>query len=229
VPKLLNALEESHFRKKGWVQVTKVIEPKDYRAMRLYAYEAEEKSKKDASDTLYIDNVSMLHRPFWFFYSDKTMWALASDTLNVFEPHFLNDRLTARYSKEEGDRDKERELRENVYDVASVKIIVFLYDVTDENGGISIKNSDNGRLCKPRPRKGDVIILDSNTIHSFGGNYSKETRHDYECFYSSFGVGKNNLYETRFNNERKESKINAKSWHIEKRRQEKLSGDESPE
>lgn len=229
MPKLLNASEESHFRQKGWVHVTKVIEPRDYRAMRLYAHQVEEKSKKDCSDVLYVDKVSMLHRPFWFFYSDKMMWAMASDTLNVFEPHFLNDRLTVRYTKEEVDRNKERGVKEKDYDVASVKIIVFLHDVTDENGGISIKNSDNGRWCKPRPKTGDVICLDSNTVHSFGGNYSKDTRHDYECFYSSFGVGENNLYETRFNNERKESKINAKSWHIEKRRQEELSDDESPE
>lgn len=229
MPRLLNEQEVSHFKSKGWAHVPKVIEPRDYRAMRLYAHQVEQKSKKGVSDILSIDKVSMIHKPFWFFYSDRNMWSMACDVLGVPEPHFLNDRLTVRYTNKGERKDAERRVKEKTYQISSVKIIVFLDHVTDDNGGISIKNSDNGRWCRPRPKTGDVICIDSNTVHSFGNNYSKKDRNDYECFYSSFGVGENNLYETRFYNERKESKINAKSWYIEKRRQEKLSGDESPE
>ena len=76
--------------------------------------------------------------------------------------------------------------------------MLVLDDFTKENGAIKVYNEGWLTLY---PEKGDILLVEGNTLHSSEKNISDYPRRAYLCVYSNKSIGKdfqNGFYYERF-------------------------------
>lgn len=212
----------NHYRQKGWVVKESFID-KDNVIRILYFL----KSVSTANET---KMSSVLRKPLWKFYTSKWMFDEISKLLDTKTPWLFKDVDVKLESKDNFKIDL-RTINEDSNDSTTVSCIMVLKDIKQTRGQLYFKNKDNGRWSAPKLRKGDVIFVDGDTEFESDYNLSEDgtEKRFYICSYSKTKIKYKKYYQRRFYDERKESETNAEGWYLEKKRQEKLSGDESPE
>lgn len=220
-----------HYRLKGWCNLKSALLPKDITNLKYYGGKVV-KEYLDAHGGKPkwrgVHTASMYDKHLWYFYTSGMMLDIAQNLLETQTPWLFNDQLVWKMP-ESGfgfapHTDNNTGVR--IWN-KTINCLVILDDINIENGGLMVRNRDNGNWVSPTLKQGDILCIDGDTEHASGENLSDKTRSTYACVYSKDKLEIPNFYQTRFYNEWKESETNAKSWYLEKERQEKLPVNES--
>jgi ectoine hydroxylase-related dioxygenase (phytanoyl-CoA dioxygenase family) len=230
----------NHYRDKGWVHLKSVLLPRDVTALKYHGRAVSDINRdRIGEDAVYgVDKhwngvccAAMERKHLWYFYTSPFMYDIVSELLETKEPWLYNDQLVWKYPNDGFKFEPHCDSNAGNYQTAkhTINCLVFVDDVTKENGGIRMQNNDNGRWTDLYPKAGDIVCINGVTVHASEPNVSEKVRGAYACVYSAERLQKGKFYQTRFYDERKEGETNAKGWYLEKERQEKLSVNESSE
>lgn len=229
----------NHYKQKGWVHLKSVLLPRDITALKYHggavSFINRDRIGEDATYGVekYWNGVccaAMERKHLWYFYTSPFMYDIATELLETKEPWLFNDQLVWKYPKDNfGFAPHTDNKAGGTLLATTVNCLVFIHDITEENGGFFVENRDNGKMVSLEPRAGDIVCIDGDTVHASGVNESDQVRGAYACVYSVDMLTSGKFYQTRFYDERKESETNAKGWYIEKERQEKLSVNDAQE
>jgi hypothetical protein len=85
--------------------------------------------------------------------------------------------------------------RDNQYCYSSIHQVNFAWildDITEENGGFQIQGKE------VKLNAGDILVLDGNTVHSSGRNFSTEPRRNWACVYTTGSTNFKKFFSERF-------------------------------
>jgi len=127
-------------------------------------------------------------------YTSKKQYDTATKFLETDEIYFFNDEIVAKYPNEEFEfmihtdnewgPDPEAAARG---DYKLVNINWILDDITSNNGPISFRTKK--KFFAPRPKAGDAVIFDGNTVHWSTKNNSKKVRRCWATQYTTKSIG----------------------------------------
>lgn len=123
-------------------------------------------------------------------YTSNFMYDLITDYIPF--PYLFNDQVVVKMPGEEfefgphcdnqfGPLPEDKEL-------LTINCMIALDDFTDENGAIKVLDEEWITLY---PKKGDILMIEGNTIHASDNNKSNLPRRAYLCVYSNKSIGKN--------------------------------------
>ena len=121
------------------------------------------------SDFMYNIITDFISSPYLF--NDQIVVKMPGEDFQ-FEPHFDN---------QFGPSPEDKEL-------ITINCMLILDDFTDENGAIRVLDEEWKTLY---PRKGDILMIEGNTMHASSNNKSNQPRRAYLCVYSNKPIGKN--------------------------------------
>lgn len=229
----------NHYKQKGWVHLKNVLLPRDVTALKYHGGAVSDVNRsRIGEDAIYgVDKywngvccAAMERKPLWYFYTSPFMYDIVTELLETKKPWLFNDQLVWKYPNDDFGFKFHTDNTAGGYEVSStVNCLVFVDDVNESNGGLSVVNRDNSKQVDLAPKAGDIVCIDGDTSHASGVNESDKVRGAYACVYSVDKIICGKFYQTRFYDERKESETNAKGWYIEKERQEKLSVNDAQE
>jgi len=82
--------------------------------------------------------------------------------------------------------------------IHTVNLCWILDDFTDANGGLDVKNQDDGEWVKLYPKRGDIVAINGNTYHRSGKNKTNESRGLYACVYTESPIHLDGFYTNKF-------------------------------
>ena len=115
-----------------------------------------------------------------YLFNDQIVIKLPGDTL-VFEPH----------------RDNQHGPNSDG-SIHTVNLCCILDDFTVENGGLDIKNQDDGQWTSVLGKAGDVIAIQGNTFHRSFRNQTDRSRGLYACVYTEKPIHLDGFYTREF-------------------------------
>ena len=123
-------------------------------------------------------------------YTSLNMYELVANYIDF--PYLFNDQIVVKLPGEEFDFQPHYDNQFGPYpddkELVTKNFMLVLDDFTEENGGIKILD---GEWIDIYPEKGDILMIDGNTIHASGNNKSNDPRRAYLCVYSNKPIGKN--------------------------------------
>jgi len=211
----------NHYKQKGWSVEKSFIDKDDVIRIRYYV-----KSVSDGNES---KMSSVLRKPLWRFYTSQGMFDKISKLLNTETPWLFKDCILECGAKDNFQVDL-RTINGESDDLKTASCVMVLDEIKPKRAQLQFKNKDNGKWSIPILKKGDVVFIDGDTSFKSDYNLAEDgfSKFFYICSYSETKVKDEKYYQRRFYDERKESETNAEGWYLEKKRQEKLSGDESP-
>ena len=133
-------------------------------------------------------------------YTSKFMYDIITEYIP--NPFLFNDQIVVKEPHEEFDfephRDNQYGPHPNDESLLTINCMLVLDDFTKENGAIKVYNEGWLTLY---PEKGDILLVEGNTLHSSEKNISNYPRRAYLCVYSNKSIGKdfqNGFYYERF-------------------------------
>ena len=134
-------------------------------------------------------------------YTSKFMYDII--TPHIPNPFLFNDQIVVKEPHENFDFEPHRDNQYGPYpfdeSLLTINCMLVLDDFTPENGFIQVY--DNNEWISLFPEKGDVLLMNGNTLHKSGKNKTDEPRRAYLCVYSDRPIGKdfqNGFYYERF-------------------------------
>ena len=133
---------------------------------------SEEENKKlfDIYTSLNMYEIVGNYIDFPYLYNDQIVVKLPGEDFD-FQPH---------YDNQFGPYPDDKEL-------VTINCMLVLDDFTEENGGIRVLDEEWIDLY---PQKGDILMINGNTVHASGNNKSHAPRRAYLCVYSNKPIGK---------------------------------------
>lgn len=133
-------------------------------------------------------------------YTSKFMYDIITEYIP--NPFLFNDQIVVKEPHEEFDfephRDNQYGPHPNDESLLTINCMLVLDDFTKDNGAIKVYNEGWLTLY---PEKGDILLVEGNTLHSSEKNISDYPRRAYLCVYSNKSIGKdfqNGFYYERF-------------------------------
>lgn len=220
----------NHYQQKGWVHFKNVLLPRDIVGLKYHGGMVVEEYLKSDPVWKGVGCAAMENKHLWYFYTSPFMYDIVTELLETKTPWSFNDQLVWKYPMDgmsfHAHTDNSTQREDPIKD-HTVNCLVIIDDIDDENGGLKVRNKDDGEWVSPKLKAGDIICINGNTEHASGHNRSDKLRAAYACVYADNNIKDERFYQTRFYDERKESETNAKGWYLEKERQEKLQSNES--
>lgn len=106
-------------------------------------------------------------------------------------PYFYNDQIVVKLPNEDFDfhahYDNQYGPSPDDKDLVTLNCMLVLDDFTEENGAIKVYQKE---WIKLYPKKGDILIIEGNTLHASENNNSDKPRRAYLCVYSNKPIGK---------------------------------------
>lgn len=115
-----------------------------------------------------------------YLFNDQIVIKLPGDSLE-FEPHFDNQ-----FGPNSDGT------------IHTVNMSCILDDITVHNGGLDVKNRDDGQWVKLSPKKGDIVAINGNTYHRSFRNNTERSRGLYACVYTEKPIQFNGYYTQEF-------------------------------
>lgn len=135
-------------------------------------------------------------------YTSNFMYNLI--TKYIPDPYLFNDQIVVKQPHEwfefQPHRDNQFGPHPNDKTLITINCMLVLDDFTEENGAIKVFDNEWVTLY---PKKGDVLLIEGNTLHSSEMNKSNQPRRAYLCVYSNKSIGKGfqkGFYYEKFNN-----------------------------
>lgn len=123
-------------------------------------------------------------------YTSLNMYELVANYIDF--PYLFNDQIVVKLPGEDFDFKPHYDNQFGPYpddkELVTKNFMLVLDDFTKENGGIKILD---GEWIELYPEKGDILMIDGNTVHASGNNNSHAPRRAYLCVYSNKPIGKN--------------------------------------
>ena len=134
-------------------------------------------------------------------YTSKFMYDII--TPHIPNPFLFNDQIVVKEPYENFDFEPHRDNQYGPYPfdetLVTINCMLVLDDFTPENGFIQVY--DNNEWISLFPEKGDVLLINGNTLHKSRKNKTDKPRRAYLCVYSDRPIGKgfqNGFYYERF-------------------------------
>lgn len=138
----------------------------------------------------------------YHIYTSNFMYNLI--TKYIPEPYLFNDQIVVKEPFEQFDfkphYDNQFGPHPNDKSLLTINCMLVLDDFTPENGAIKVFDKEWVTLY---PKKGDVLLIEGNTLHSSEMNKSDSIRRAYLCVYSNKSIGEGfqkGFYHKKFNN-----------------------------
>ncbi len=114
-------------------------------------------------------------------YTSQFMYDIITEYIS--EPYLFNDQVVVKLPNEEFSFDAHYDNQYPPLDTSytTINCMLILDDFTEENGAIKVLDDTWIRLF---PKKGDILMIDGNTLHSSEENKSDNVRRAYICVYS---------------------------------------------
>jgi hypothetical protein len=115
-------------------------------------------------------NIITEYIPSPYLFNDQIVVKMPGEDFQ-FEPHFDNQ-----FGPSPEDKD-----------LITINCMLVLDDFTDNNGAIRVFDNEWITLY---PKKGDILMIEGNTLHASSNNNSDLPRRAYLCVYSNKSIGK---------------------------------------
>lgn len=149
-------------------------------------------SIRSSNETKVISVASFLSSDLFKYYTSDFMYDIATELLQTDIIHLFNDQIVVKLPNENF---KFEIHSDNAYgphndlalkgDFKTITCAWILDDFTEENGPVSILNTQTNEWDTPLPKKGDMIVWDGNTLHQSSINNSNKERAVWLCVYST--------------------------------------------
>ena len=176
-----------HYRLKGWCNLKSALLPKDITNLKYYGGKVVKEyldSEGGKPKWRGVHTASMYDKHLWYFYTSGMMLDIAQNLLETQTPWLFNDQLVWKMP-ESGfgfapHTDNTTGVR--IWN-KTINCLVILDDINIENGGLMVRNRDNGNWVSPTLKQGDILCIDGDTEHASGENLSDKTRSTYACVF----------------------------------------------
>jgi ectoine hydroxylase-related dioxygenase (phytanoyl-CoA dioxygenase family) len=189
----------TQYNTRGWVQLTNILSEEEVHIVKTIG----EQMRIDVSKYSTwkgISCASKFDETLYKMYTNNTMYKLSRDILGevvyLFNDQVViklpNDTLdfVAHYDNQYGPNSDGT--------IHTVNICWILDDFTEDNGGLDVKNQDDGEWVKLYPKRGDVVAINGNTYHRSGTNRTNKSRGLYACVYSEQPIQLDGFYNNKF-------------------------------
>tara|TARA_Y100000592_G_scaffold65034_1_gene101193 strand:- start:693 stop:1310 length:618 start_codon:yes stop_codon:yes gene_type:complete len=133
-------------------------------------------------------------------YTSDFMYDIITDYIP--NPFLFNDQIVVKEPYEHFDFEPHRDNQYGPYPndetLLTINCMLVLDDFTNENGAIKVYDNEWLTLY---PQKGDILLIEGNTLHSSENNNTNFPRRAYLCVYSNKSIGKDfqkGFYYERF-------------------------------
>lgn len=174
-----------HYRQKGWQVFPSILATEEVETVRHIGVSMRLNASK-YSGWKGISCASKFDETLFMMYTNPLMKYLSTQLLGP-KVHLFNDQIVVKLPN---DNFTFPEHYDNQFGpnskgfIHTVNLSWILDDINDSNGGLHVKNKDDGEWVKLNPKKGDIVAINGNTYHRSGENNTNMTRGLYACVYT---------------------------------------------
>lgn len=153
------------------------------------------------SDFPIVPCAAMYEKDLNIVYKSEKMYDIASKLLDTDDVWLFNDQMVYKLPNDGMSFVSHYDNQFGPFPDGSITTInccIILDDIDQQNGGLSVKNRDNGKWVKLSPKAGDIVCIDGDTLHKSGENRSDSPRGLYACVYSKAPIHFQQYYKERF-------------------------------
>jgi ectoine hydroxylase-related dioxygenase (phytanoyl-CoA dioxygenase family) len=191
--------DAEHYTKKGWVHIPQLIDEdiinseKDIGGSLRRDYEKYSEWKG-------ISCAGRFNEDLFEIYTSQIMYDLTRQILGDVV-YLFNDQIIIKLPNElfafPEHYDNQYGPNKNL-GTHTINILWVLDDITVENGSLEVKNADNERWNTPVLKRGDVLVINGNTLHRSDHNKSADERGLYACVYADKPITVDGFYREKF-------------------------------
>jgi 23S rRNA U2552 (ribose-2'-O)-methylase RlmE/FtsJ len=180
-------IDVTEFKKNGYILIPNCIPKNDIENCKNLCL-----SIRNSEYNKVISVASFLSPELFEYYTSDFMYDIATQLLETDELYLFNDQIVVKLPNEDFKFEKHTDNAYGPHNELALKGVFktitcawVLDDFTEENGPVSILNTNTNQWDVPLPKKGDMIIWDGNTLHESSINQSNKERAVWLCVYST--------------------------------------------
>ena len=191
--------DTEHYRKKGWVHIPNLLDHNTITTVKSIGASLRQNYSKYSS-WKGISCAGRHSKTLMELYTSQVMMELSQEILGD-EVYLFNDQIVMKMSNDnlEFPSHYDNQFGPNKNQgIHTINVSWILDDITEENGSLEVKNTDNGKWVTPVLKRGDVLVIGGNTLHRSYRNKSSDVRGLYACVYADAPITLDGFYRERF-------------------------------
>jgi len=188
-----------HYEAKGWMHLPSLIDDDIISKVKKIGIELRKDYPK-YSDWKGISCAGKFSEELFNIYTSEVMYDLTRQILGDVV-YLFNDQMVMKMPRDSlefpAHYDNQYGPNKNS-GIHTINVACILDDITATNGSLEVQNIDNRKWSTPVLKRGDVLVINGNTMHRSYPNKSPHARGLYACVYADKPISLDGFYREPF-------------------------------